>query len=93
MAHGAAWILAALAALFMVWPMWRATLPLEVWSNEGWNAYHADDAFNPMALYPSPSGLIANNYPPLWYLLTRLLAALFGDAVVAGRVLSLIAVL
>jgi hypothetical protein len=92
-AYGTAWILAGLAALFLVWPVWRATLPLEVWPNEGWNAYHADDAFNPAALYPSPSGLIANNYPPLWYLTTGSLALLFGDAVVVGRVLSLIAVL
>jgi hypothetical protein len=88
-----AWILAVLATLFMAWPVWRATLPLEVWSNEGWNAYHADDAFNPGALYPSPAGLVASNYPPLWYLVTGSLARLFGDTVMVGRVLSLFAVL
>jgi hypothetical protein len=93
LALGTASMLAVLATLFMIWPVWRASLPLEVWPNEGWNAYHADDAFNPAALYPSPSGLIANNYPPLWYLLTGSLARLFGDAVVVGRVLSLVAVL
>jgi hypothetical protein len=92
-AQATAWILAALASLFIAWPVWRATLPLEVWSNEGWNAYHADDAFNPTVLYPSPSGLVGNNYPPLWYLLTDSLGRLFGDAVVVGRALSLIAVL
>src|SRR5207248_906255 len=55
-----------LAALFSVWPVWRAFLPLEIIRSEGFDAYHADTALSaPAHLYPPPDGLIANNYPPL----------------------------
>lgn len=88
-ATAAVWALALLAVLFMVWPLWRATLPLEVWGNEGWNAYHADAAFS-AALYPPADGLVANNYPPLSYYLVGALGKLFGDALYVGRVLSIL---
>jgi hypothetical protein len=87
------WTLAAMAVLFLVWPVWRATLPLEIWGNEGWNAHHADNAFDPQALYPSPDGFVANNYPPLSYLLIKTLALLFGDALYVSRVVSVFSVL
>ena len=58
-----------LPRLFLVWPVWRAFFPLEIWGNEGWNAYHADQAMRGTGLYPPPDGLIANNYPPLSYYL------------------------
>jgi hypothetical protein len=32
--------LGALAAYYMVWPVWRAQYPLEIWFTESWNAYH-----------------------------------------------------
>jgi len=85
------WSLAALAALFLVWPVWRAFLPLEIWGNEGWNAYHADSAVRGAGLYPPPEGLVANNYPPLSYFLIGWLGALFGDPLYVGRALSLLA--
>ena len=60
-------ILVALAALFSIWPVWRAFLPLEIIRSEGFNAYHADTALSaPGLLYPPPDGLIANNYPPIY---------------------------
>jgi hypothetical protein len=83
--------LAVLAALFLVWPLWRAQLPLEIWGNEGWNAYNTDAAFG--RLYPPPDGLTANNYPPLSFYLIGALARVFGDALYVGRVLSLLATL
>src|SRR5436853_5039426 len=86
------WSLAALAALFLVWPVWRAFLRMEIWGNEGWNAYHADQAMRGVAqLYPPPDGLVANNYPPLSYYLIGWLGRLFGDPLYVGRALSLIA--
>jgi hypothetical protein len=88
-AKAALWALAALAVLFLVWPLWRATLPLEVWGNEGWNAYHADAAFK-AELYPPSDGLVANNYPPLSYYLIGALSKVFGDALYVGRVLSIL---
>lgn len=87
------WSIAALAALFLVWPVWRTFFPLEIWGNEGWNAYHADSAMRGSGLYPPPDGLIANNYPPLSYYLIGWLGRLFGDPLYVGRALSLLATL
>jgi hypothetical protein len=87
------WSIAALAALFLIWPVWRVFLPLEVWGNEGWNAYHADAAMRGTGLYPPPDGLVANNYPPLSYFLIGWLGRLFGDPLYVGRALSLLATL
>ena len=85
-------VLVVLAALFLIWPVWRAFLPLEILRSEGFNAYHADMALNaPGLLYPPPSGLIANNYPPLYDFLIGGFARLFGDAVYVGRAISLLA--
>lgn len=85
--------LAALAALFLVWPVWRAFLPLEIWGNEGWNAYHADQAMRGSGLYPPPDGLVANNYPPLSYYLIGWLGRAFGDPLYVGRALSILSTL
>src|SRR5437764_273003 len=87
------WSLAALAALFLVWPVWRAFFPMEIWGNEGWNAYHADEAMRGAGLYPPPDGLVANNYPPLSYYLLGWLGRVFGDPLYVGRALSLLATL
>ena len=87
------WALALLAALFLVWPVWRAFLPLEIWGNEGWNAYHADTAIRGGQLYPPPDGLVANNYPPLSFYLIGALSRVFGDALYVGRALSILSTL
>jgi hypothetical protein len=87
-------VLVMLAILFLIWPVWRAFLPLEVLRSEGFNAYHADtDMSAPGLLYPPPGGLIANNYPPLYDFLIGGLTPLFGDAVYVGRAISLLATL
>jgi hypothetical protein len=57
--------------------------------NEGWNAAHALAAMAGHALYPPPQSLMVNNYPPLSFYIVGALARLTGDAVVAGRILSL----
>jgi hypothetical protein len=83
-----------LAALFLIWPVWRAFLPLEIIRSEGFSAYHADTALNaPGRLYPATDGLIANNYPPLYYFFLGGFALLIGDAVYIGRAVSLLATL
>src|SRR3954469_7261495 len=87
------WSIAALAALFLVWPVWRTLFPMEIWGNEGWNAYHADSAMRGSGLYPAPDGLVANNYPPLSYYLIGWLGRVFGDPLYVGRALSLLATL
>src|SRR6201989_1679324 len=85
------WSIALLAALFLVWPVWRAFFPMEIWGNEGWNAYHADAAMRGAAqLYPPADGLIANNYPPLSYYVMGWLGRIFGDALYVGRAGSIL---
>lgn len=82
-------VLVAVCGVFL----WRtmqvltASLPLD--PNEGWNAYHALSAFS--ALYPPAESYLVNNYPPLSFYLVGALHPLIGDAVIAGRVLSVLA--
>jgi len=85
-------LIGALAAYFMVWPIWRAGFPIEIAQNEGWNAYHADAAMGAAPLYPPTDTLIVNNYPPLSFYVVGGLAQVLGDALYVGRVLSLLAV-
>ena len=67
-------------------------LPL-AWGTEGWNAYHAAQAAAGQNPYPPPSGLFYDNYPPLGFYIVGLLSTLTGDALVAGRAVSLLAFL
>ncbi|WP_195175629.1 glycosyltransferase family 39 protein [Mesorhizobium sp. INR15] len=85
--------LALLTAMAALWPVYRAFLNIEIDINEGWNAYFADAAMGRMPLYPSARQLIANNYPPLSFYIVGGLGRLIGDPVLAGRLLSLAAVL
>jgi len=88
------WSTALLAALFLVWPVWRAFFPMEIWGNEGWNAYHADAAMRGAAqLYPPSDGLTANNYPPLSYYVMGWLGLLTGDSLYVGRAVSILSTL
>lgn len=61
--------------------------------NEGWNAAHALSLLRGQALYPSPQSLMVNNYPPLSFYLVAAITGLTGDAVIAGRILALLAFL
>jgi hypothetical protein len=86
------WIGAAIAILLLlVGRLWwlPARAPLNV--NEGWNAGQALRAWGAGPLYPDPEALIANNYPPLSFYLVGAAGRLTGDAIIAGRLLSLAA--
>lgn len=84
-------MLALLAGVYFAWPVWRATLPLEIDVNEGWNAYYADAVRTGAPLY-SANELISNNYPPLSFHFVDSIAAITAfDALYVGRVLSLLA--
>ena len=61
--------------------------------NEGWNAAHALSLLAGHDLYPPPQSLMVNNYPPLSFYLVAALTRLTGDAIVAGRILSLVSFL
>jgi hypothetical protein len=58
--------------------------------NEGWNAYFAQLAMRTGSPYPSSSGFLVNNYPPLSFFLIGQLARIDGDAIVTGRIVSLL---
>ncbi|MBZ9996027.1 glycosyltransferase family 39 protein [Mesorhizobium sp. BH1-1-4] len=85
--------LVVLTVLAALWPIYRAFLDIEIDTNEGWNAYYADAAMGRMPLYPAAHQLIANNYPPLSFYIVGGLGRLIGDVVLAGRLLSLAAIL
>jgi hypothetical protein len=84
---------AFLCVLYAAWPVWRAFFPMEIDLKEPWNAYHSDAVFGQGVLYPDLNGLIANNYPPLWYYLTGALSQLGVDTIYLGRALSFVAML
>ncbi len=90
--HGLVALLTATAVLYFAWPVYRAWFKIEIDTNEGWNAYFDDAALGSMPLYPAPSQLITNNYPPLSFLIVGALGRVIGDTILAGRLLSLAAV-
>lgn len=84
--------LCLIALLAAIWPIYRAFLNIEIDGNEGWNAYHADAAMGRMPLYPARELLITNNYPPGSFYIVGAAGRMIGDAVLAGRLLSLLSV-
>jgi len=86
------WTLYVIATWSFAWTVYRAFLNVEIEPNEGWNAYFADAAMGKMPLYPSTDQLITNNYPPLSFYIVGLVGRFIGDPVLAGRLLSLVAV-
>jgi hypothetical protein len=61
--------------------------------NEGWNAAHALSLLATGVLYPQRGSLMVNNYPPLSFYTAAALTRFAGDAVIAGRILSLVSFL
>ena len=63
-------------------------IPLD--PNEGWNAYFGLRAIDGGQLYPPPSSLLTNNYPPLSFYIVGAVGRLTGDNIFAGRVIALL---
>jgi hypothetical protein len=61
--------------------------------NEGWNAYFAQAAIELGSPYPPANSLLTNNYPPLSFYFVGAIARMTGDAVIAGRLVALAALL
>jgi hypothetical protein len=59
--------------------------------NEGWNAYFAQAALATGSPYPPAHSMMINNYPPLSFYLIGAVSRLSGDAIIAGRIVSLAA--
>ena len=89
-------MIALFAMVSLAW-LWRVMavvgmrVPLD--PNEGWNAYHATAAITGRALYPGADAYLVNNYPPLSFYVVGMLSRVTGDAIVAGRSVSLAAFL
>lgn len=88
-----AWValLVILTTYHLIFLLWRISLPLEMDRNEAWNAWHALNAFDPSQLYPKPTDLIVNNYPPLSFVLLRLFS-FGGEPILIGRIISLLSI-
>jgi hypothetical protein len=90
-----AWLIVLLGVLTIastIWPVYRSFLIVDININEAWNAYFADAAFHGTKLYPSRDQFITNNYPPLSFYVVGAAGALIGDTILAGRLLSLFAI-
>lgn len=85
-------VLVGLTLLFLVWPLYRSFLNIEIDTNEGWNAYFADAALGRMPLYPEADQLITNNYPPLSFYVVGGVGNFLQDRILAGRLLSLLSI-
>ena len=83
--------LALLAVVLAVYPLIRAFYGFEIDYNEGWNGYLQLRAAAGLPLYAGYPATFANNYPPLSFHLIGWLGGLTGDPVLAGRLVSLAA--
>ena len=86
-------VLCLAGALAIFGPLYRAWFLAEIDVNEGWNAYFAQAVERGEALYPAPDQLISNNYPPLSFYVVAGAAPFLGGPIVAGRAISILALL
>jgi 6-pyruvoyl-tetrahydropterin synthase related domain len=89
--HLATLALALVVAVWMVLPLAWLFAQAPRGYSEGWNALVALRAMSDLPLYPQDQTLHTNNYPPLSFYLVGGLGALTGDHMVAGRLISLAA--
>ncbi|HKK72484.1 MAG TPA: glycosyltransferase family 39 protein [Candidatus Krumholzibacteria bacterium] len=86
-------LLALCAVATLVEPVVSIGDPVSRNYNEGWNALHADTVMHGGDLYPEPGAPVFNNYPPTSFLVMAVLGAIFGDPLVAGRVVALVSLI
>jgi hypothetical protein len=81
-----------LCAIALVRVVMILGLPFPFDPNEGWNAYLTAGMLHGGKLYPGHEAYLVNNYPPLSFYVVGLIGQLTGDLIVAGRLVSLVAV-
>jgi len=79
------------ALYFGAWHLWRLPIRVPFDFNEGWVALQMLRLERHLPLYPA-DGWFFNNYPPLSFFILWPFAALTGDAILAGRIVSLLAI-
>ncbi|MDO8605687.1 MAG: hypothetical protein Q7R40_04045 [Phaeospirillum sp.] len=83
--------LAVLTVVMFAYPCLRIDAEFEIDYNEGWNAFLQGLAVSGVSPYSGGGALFFNNYPPLSFYLVGLLGLAVGDPVLAGRLLSVLA--
>jgi hypothetical protein len=86
-------ILACLLATILtlaIAPLWSLTARVGLNYNEGWMALTSQRAMTG-GLYPAPDSFAVNNYPPLSFYIFGIAGLLHGDMIIAGRLVSLLA--
>ena len=89
----AALLLAATCLLLVLRTALIIRLHIPINWNEGWNAYHTTDLVMGRPLYRGSTGFFFNNYPPLSFYIVAAWGWLLGDQMLAGRSLSLLALI
>lgn len=84
--------LAVLAVAMFAYPCLRIGADFEIDYNEGWNAFLQTLTMTGASPYTGAGPLFFNNYPPLSFYLIGALGLVLGDPVLAGRLLSVLAV-
>lgn len=83
--------LLGLALVLALYPLIRSFWDFEIDFNEGWNGYFQVRAIAGQPLYSGYPPFFANNYPPLSFYLVGAIGQVIGDPVLAGRLVSLAA--
>ncbi len=86
-------LLGLLTLLLCLPLLWRALVPVQFDSDEGWNVMRAMMVARHVPLYGAPPGLDFTNYPFLSFHLLGWLATLGIDPLFAGRGLALVSLL
>jgi len=85
--------LALVVAVLSVQPLRRINERVSIDYNEGWNALHTERLWTGQPLYRFDSEFMFNNYPPLSFVVVGAVGQVTGDNVIAGRWISLCALL
>lgn len=83
--------LLALSLVLLAYPVARVGFDFEIDNNEGWDAFLQTRAMAGQSLYAFATRFFVNDYPPLSFYIVGSVAQLVGDPVIAGRIVSVIA--
>jgi len=86
-------VLCAFSLATLYFPLVRAFYRFEFNYNEGWNVYNTQAAMQHLPLYYPKYGWTTVNYPFLSFYLVGYVSRFIGDYLLAGRLLSLVALL
>jgi hypothetical protein len=86
-------VMGVMSLLYLLVPTLRLQMQDSLLPNEGWNAQQSVQALSGGVLYPTNDSFWFNNYPPLSFYIVGLIGSGIGDYILAGRLISLVAIL